>query len=41
LLKFAKDRNRRLQWLFEARRRYGLAAFYLLADERISKHHAG
>ena len=25
LLKFAKDRKRWLQWLFEARRRYGLA----------------
>ncbi len=27
LLKFAKDRHRYLQWLYEARKRYGLVIF--------------
>ena len=31
LLKFAKDRRRWLQWLFEAKRRYGLVVLNYMA----------
>ena len=36
LLKFAKDRSRRMHWLFEAKKRYGLSVLnYMITSNHV------